>query len=157
MPSDRTCRLRVGLLGPIVVEGRDGALVEPPGTLAKALVVILALAPREVGGTVGVETIVDELWGDRTPRNAKAALQTLISRLRGVTAEALVVSHPGGYSLDIVADEVDLGVAAARRVPVEQDGPRTADAQVVAADVEVNERFAIERRRGLGAEERGQG
>lgn len=109
--SERTRRLRVGLLGPVVVEGRSGVLVEPPGTLAKALIATLALSPRTVGGTVGVDVIVDEIWGEASPRNAKAALQTLISRLRAASADGLIVSHAGGYALGIAASEFDLGVA----------------------------------------------
>ena len=46
---------------------------------------------RPAGSAVSVETITDELWGDEPPRNAKAALQTLVSRLRAVAAEGLVV------------------------------------------------------------------
>ena len=111
--ADRSRRPRVGVLGPIVIEDRTGALIEPPGALAKALVATLAVAPRDVGGTVGVDTIVDELWGDAPPRNAKAALQTLVSRLRGIAADGLVVSHPGGYSLGVSAEELDLGAASA--------------------------------------------
>ena len=111
--ADRSRRPRVGVLGPIVIEDRAGALIEPPGALAKALVATLAVAPRDVGGTVGVDAIVDELWGEAPPRNAKAALQTLVSRLRGIAADGLVVSHPGGYSLGVAAEELDLGAASA--------------------------------------------
>ncbi|MFB9310755.1 putative ATPase/DNA-binding SARP family transcriptional activator [Agromyces hippuratus] len=105
-------RPRVCVLGPVRIEGRDGTLVEPPGSLAKALVAVLAVGPREPGGTVGVETIIDELWGEAPPRNAKAALQTLVSRLRAVAADGLVRFRPGGYALDVTPARLDLSAAA---------------------------------------------
>ncbi|SIO23311.1 AfsR/SARP family transcriptional regulator [Agromyces cerinus] len=105
-------RPRVCVLGPVRIEGRDGTLVEPPGSLAKALVAVLAVGPREPGGTVGVETIIDELWGEAPPRNAKAALQTLVSRLRAVAADGLVRFQPGGYALDVMPARLDLSAAA---------------------------------------------
>ncbi|WP_162256660.1 BTAD domain-containing putative transcriptional regulator [Agromyces sp. Soil535] len=113
MPIEPRPDLRVGVLGPVLLEGRSGALIEPPGALAKALVAALAVLPRTVGGTVGIDVIADELWGDATPRNARAALQTLVSRVRAVTADDLIASHPGGYALAISSSELDLGVAGA--------------------------------------------
>ncbi|KQM82943.1 BTAD domain-containing putative transcriptional regulator [Agromyces sp. Leaf222] len=103
---------RVRVLGPISVEGPDGSRVEPPGALAKALIAVLAVLPRAAGGGVGVEAIVDEIWGDAPPRNAKAALQTLVSRLRSTTADGLLRSVPGGYALGVEADQLDLSLAA---------------------------------------------
>lgn len=117
-------RPRVSVLGPVRVEGRDGTLVEPPGTLAKALVAVLAAAPHDAGGTVGVETIIDELWGEAPPRNAKAALQTLVSRLRAVAADGLVRFLPGGYALDVAPGELDLSAAQLAA----ESGGSTADA-----------------------------
>lgn len=102
---------RVRVLGPISVEGPDGSRVEPPGALAKALIAVLAVLPRAAGGGVGVEAIVDEIWGDAPPRNAKAALQTLVSRLRTVAADGVLRSVPGGYALGVDASQLDLSLA----------------------------------------------
>ncbi|MET0974257.1 MAG: BTAD domain-containing putative transcriptional regulator [Leifsonia sp.] len=103
---------RVAVLGPVLVEGRDGTLIEPPGAMAKALVAVLVGDPgRPAGSAVSVETISDELWGDALPRNARAALQTLVSRLRAVAAEGLVVSTARGYSLAVHDEETDAGQA----------------------------------------------
>lgn len=101
---------RVALLGPVVIEGRTGALVEPGGTLAKAFIAALAASPT---CTLSVDTIVDELWGDDRPRNAKAALQTLVSRVRQVAADGIVVSSPAGYALDVEPTRTDAGIARA--------------------------------------------
>ena len=104
--------VRVALLGPVLIEGRSGALVEPPGTLAKALVVVLASAGRPgPRRPVSVETIIDDLWGDDTPRNARAALQTLVSRLRAVAADGLITSTASGYAIDADERRIDLGRA----------------------------------------------
>ncbi|SFR73386.1 Predicted ATPase [Agromyces sp. CF514] len=102
---------RVRVLGPISFEGADGGQVEPPGTLAKALIAVLAVLPLQAGGGVGVDAIVDELWGDARPRNAKAALQTLVSRLRTVAADGLLRSVPGGYALGVGTTQLDLALA----------------------------------------------
>lgn len=103
---------RVAVLGPVLIDGRDGRSIEPPGALAKALVAVLVGDPgRPAGSAVSVETIADELWGDELPRNAKAALQTLVSRLRAVAAEGLVVSTARGYALAVHDDQTDVGQA----------------------------------------------
>ncbi|MCU1529055.1 MAG: hypothetical protein JWP75_2818 [Frondihabitans sp.] len=89
--------VRVAVLGPVLVlESGGSALVEPPSTRGKALVATLALAN---GTSVSVSRLVDELWGDTPPRAGKAALQTLVSRLRQVCADEVIVSTPGGYAL----------------------------------------------------------
>ncbi|MFF2372588.1 BTAD domain-containing putative transcriptional regulator [Agromyces sp. NPDC058110] len=112
MPSASAAPTRVRVLGPVTIEGRGGEPVEPTGTLAKALIAVLAVLPREAGGAVGVDAIVDELWGDDDrPRNEKAALQTLVSRLRAVAADGMLHSVPGGYALGVDTAEVDLGLA----------------------------------------------
>jgi predicted ATPase/DNA-binding SARP family transcriptional activator len=103
---------RVGVLGPVTVSSPSGEAVEPGGATAKALVVALALAH----GALSVRALVDDIWRDDPPRNEKAALQTLVSRVRSAGAEGLIVSTPGGYSLDTaVAFTTDLAAAGAER------------------------------------------
>ncbi|UOE45801.1 ATP-binding protein [Agromyces larvae] len=111
MPTDYR-GLRVALLGPVLVEGRDGVLAEPPGVLAKALLAALTGPDgRGVDRTHGVDAITDGVWGDDPPRNAKQALQTLVSRLRSACAEGLIDSRAGGYALAIPAHATDVGLA----------------------------------------------
>jgi len=98
---------RVGVLGPVAVADASGCLVEPPGTLSKALVAALVAVPRRPGDAVGIDTIVDELWGEAAPQHPRAALQTLVSRLRRL-APGLVRSTPGGYALALDPGTVDL-------------------------------------------------
>jgi len=104
--------LRVALLGPVLVEGRSGEPIEPAGALAKALFVALAgVDGRGSGRAHGLEAIADDLWGDDRPDNERAALQSLVSRVRSASAPGLVVSRPGGYALDVVPAQTDLGLA----------------------------------------------
>lgn len=99
--------MQVSILGPVRV-GPAGAV---PGAGVRALLVRLALTP---GRVVGVETIVDDLWGDR-PANAANAVQAAASRLRKalnghpVAVEAVA----GGYRLAVGRDDVDAAVAEA--------------------------------------------
>ncbi|QDZ14531.1 ATP-binding protein [Humibacter ginsenosidimutans] len=101
---------RVAVLGPVLVATPNGTLAEPGGSTAKALVVSLLLAR----GSLSVRGIGDDLWEDEPPRNLKAALQTLVSRVRAVAADGLIVSAPGGYELGAHGDS-DLAEATRRR------------------------------------------
>jgi predicted ATPase/DNA-binding SARP family transcriptional activator len=83
--------------------------VEPSGSLGKSLIVALTLAR---GGWLSVAGLVDELWGDDPPRQAKAALQTLVSRVRAECADGLLRSVNGGYRLVVDPDDTDLGRAS---------------------------------------------
>ncbi|MGO4104420.1 BTAD domain-containing putative transcriptional regulator [Leifsonia sp. YAF41] len=103
-------RIRVAILGPVLVAGRDGVLVPPSGALGQSLIRSLALARNHALST---DALIDDLWGDEPPGNAKAALHTLVSRLRGVIADDLLLSTPTGYALALDADETDVGLAHA--------------------------------------------
>jgi predicted ATPase/DNA-binding SARP family transcriptional activator len=100
---------RVALLGPVLVEDPAGTLTPLTGALARTLVVTLALAG---GQTITAETLIDELWGDEPPRGARAALQTLVSRLRRSVADGIVASEGNGYRLAVDRSDVDLTRAA---------------------------------------------
>ncbi|HWH01646.1 MAG TPA: AfsR/SARP family transcriptional regulator [Pilimelia sp.] len=98
------------ILGPIEV--RSGAVyAEARGAFQRAL--LIALLAGE-GKLVSTEALIDELWGERPPRQAENALQAHVSRLRrkleelepGRSAPRLV-SWPTGYRLLVEEDEVD--------------------------------------------------
>jgi predicted ATPase/DNA-binding SARP family transcriptional activator len=99
---------RIAVLGPVLAEAPSGALVPVAGALARTFLVALVLAH---GRAVTAESLIDDLWGDDPPRGARAALQTLVSRLRRATADGLVVSTAAGYALGVDADATDLGAA----------------------------------------------
>ena len=98
---------RVAVLGPVLVEDRTGALTEPAGALGKSLIVALVLAR----GAASVPSLVDDLWDDAPPRQERAALQTLVSRVRTTTADGLLESTPSGYALAVPPEQTDLGRA----------------------------------------------
>ncbi|HWU60379.1 MAG TPA: BTAD domain-containing putative transcriptional regulator, partial [Microbacteriaceae bacterium] len=130
-------RVRVAVLGPVLMSGRSGELVEAPGALGKNFIVALALAP---GSTLSVRGLVDDLWGENPPRNEKAALQTLVSRVRAVCAADLIVSTASGYGLIAALDQIDLTRASEHR-----DRARSAQASGdhVRAEREATEGLAL--------------
>ncbi|MEY9952946.1 BTAD domain-containing putative transcriptional regulator [Leifsonia sp. EB34] len=101
---------RVAVLGPVLVEDRTGALAEPSGTRGKSLIVALALAR----GGRSVPALVEDLWDDAPPRQERAALQTLVSRVRTSSADGILESTPSGYALTVGAHGTDLDLAAHR-------------------------------------------
>src|SRR4051812_13632941 len=98
---------RVAVLGPVLVEDRSGALTEPAGALGKSLIVALVLAR----GAATVPSLVEDLWDDAPPRQERAALQTLVSRVRTTSADGLLESTPSGYALAVPPEQTDLGLA----------------------------------------------
>jgi DNA-binding SARP family transcriptional activator/tetratricopeptide (TPR) repeat protein len=97
------------ILGPVrlSVAGRTTTVGEPR---QQAVLAVLLLEP---GHTVTIDTLVDRVWGDFPPRQARRSLQAHITRIR----RALESAEPGGarltreagaYRLDIRPDQVDL-------------------------------------------------
>ncbi|QNE37408.1 ATP-binding protein [Leifsonia shinshuensis] len=101
-------RPRVAVLGPVLVEDRSGALAEPSGTRGKSLIVALVLAR----GGLSVPALVEDLWDDAPPRQERAALQTLVSRVRTSSADGILESTPSGYALAVGRHGTDLDLAA---------------------------------------------
>ncbi len=101
--------LRVGLLGPTIVEV-DGQVQPVPGAPQRAVLARLALSP---GRTVPDADLVDVLWPGGAPDNALGNLQSYVSRLRRVVGTATVPRDTVGYRLDLGAEAVDAGRFAA--------------------------------------------
>ncbi|OII12304.1 BTAD domain-containing putative transcriptional regulator [Curtobacterium sp. MCBA15_008] len=111
---------RIAVLGPVTVAGPSGAPTPVPGALARSFLVALVLAR---GHAVTTEALIDELWPVDQPRGARAALQTLVSRLRRTVADGVVVSTSTGYALGCDPDDVDL--ARAERAAADHADPET--------------------------------
>jgi DNA-binding SARP family transcriptional activator/uncharacterized protein HemY len=96
--------LRIGVLGPL--QGtRDGAAITMPRGRAAVLLALLALSP---GRPVGSARLAELIWDDDDrPERARARLQTVVARLRGLLP-ATVVTAGDGYLLDIAPGQVDL-------------------------------------------------
>ncbi|MGI5165791.1 BTAD domain-containing putative transcriptional regulator [Spirillospora sp. CA-253888] len=110
--------MRFGVLGPLAVWTAEGEPVAVPEAKVRALLADLLITP---GRPVPVDRLVEDLWGDRPPRNPTGTLQARVSQLRSALGDrSLVVSRPPGYALEVAADAVDAGrftalVAQARR------------------------------------------
>ncbi|HEX6359063.1 AfsR/SARP family transcriptional regulator [Actinophytocola sp.] len=97
------------ILGPVrlYVTGRTTTVGEPR---QQAVLAALLLEP---GHAVGIDTLVDRVWGEFPPQQARRSLQAHIARIRRTLegAEpggALLTREAGGYRLDIRPDQVDL-------------------------------------------------
>jgi predicted ATPase/DNA-binding SARP family transcriptional activator len=103
-------RLRVRLLGPLDVTVGDSG-IGPEGSFRRSLFALLALHANEV---VGMDELVDGLWGDSPPRSATGVVQTYVSTWRRSLddAEAAGGKHIAtsgtGYRLRLDEDESDL-------------------------------------------------
>ena len=82
---------------------RDGSMLRLAGGRQRTLLAVLAAA---AGRVVTAEALTDALWGDDLPADPPAALFNQVSRLRRVLGAALR-TEPGGYRLDVDADDVD--------------------------------------------------
>ncbi len=113
-PGDRRggSRLRVGVLGPLLVRRGDKA-VDVRGAGPRCLLGLLALRPEQV---VSREEIVEVLWDGTPPRACLNQIQVYVGRLRRLlepeatarTGFRILVRNGGGYRLDLDAVGLDL-------------------------------------------------
>ncbi|MEV8377774.1 BTAD domain-containing putative transcriptional regulator [Kribbella sp. NPDC056861] len=98
--------MRIAVLGPLAMWAADGSPLDVRGVRLRGLLARLALS---AGRPVGVETLVDDLWGTGAP--SANALQSLVSRLRAglpaTESSISVQSGPAGYTLTISPESVD--------------------------------------------------
>ncbi|HWC83793.1 MAG TPA: BTAD domain-containing putative transcriptional regulator [Pseudonocardiaceae bacterium] len=114
------------VLGPLEVTA-DGQVLDLGGPRLRALV---ALLTANLGQVVSVTVLVDELWGEQAPGDARRTARTYVSRLRRVLGPAaeLIVTHPAGYLLRTEPDRVDaarfarLADAGRQQLAVDQPG-----------------------------------
>ncbi|MEU8243712.1 BTAD domain-containing putative transcriptional regulator [Actinoplanes missouriensis] len=93
--------MRFGILGPLRAEQPDGSPIPPGGPRLRALLAMLLI---DAGRPVGIERLIDGLYGEHPPSGAANALQSQVSRLR----QSLPVERePAGYRLAIDPSEVD--------------------------------------------------
>ncbi|MER7754612.1 BTAD domain-containing putative transcriptional regulator [Kitasatospora sp. NPDC097643] len=106
--------LRFQVLGP--VQAWSGTQPLSLGSPQQQAVLTSLLLQQ--GRPVSTPDLVDDLWGDRPPPQAIAALRTYVSRLRAViephrevrAPAEILVSVSDGYAMRIPADSVDLSV-----------------------------------------------
>ncbi|GAB2835182.1 AfsR/SARP family transcriptional regulator [Streptomyces daliensis] len=118
-PEQQERRLRFAVLGPVRAWRGDQAL-NMGSPQQRALLAALLLRG---GHTATAEELIDAIWGEEPPDQAKAALRTYASRIRkalGADAEVLV-SESGGYAIRATADAVlDVDTAAALATDAEK-------------------------------------
>ncbi|MFE2757003.1 BTAD domain-containing putative transcriptional regulator [Actinosynnema sp. NPDC059335] len=96
-------RVRFGVLGPMVVRRADGSEVRVGGPRLRALVAVLAV---EAGRVVGVDRLVEALYGQCPPAGVVNAVQSQVSRLRALV-DVEVERSAAGYRLVVDPGEVD--------------------------------------------------
>ena len=105
MVPGQPTEVELRVLGPLEVQVR-GVPVAVPGVRQRALLAALLLRR---GTVVPFARLVDEVFGEKPPEDARNAVQTYVARLRhalGPAAEAVVTQAPG-YLLDVPAAAVD--------------------------------------------------
>lgn len=90
------------MLGPLLVRGRAGAEVRIGSPRQRRLLTALAL---HTGADVGVDTLVELVWGDDPPSDPDGAVQTNVARLRRLLPPgARIVTGARRYRLDAPLD-----------------------------------------------------
>src|SRR6266508_3877301 len=95
-----------GVLGPLEVRVA-GRPVAVPGARQRALLAALLLRR---GTVVAFDRLIDDVFGEQPPDEARNALQTYAARLRHALGPAagVVVTRAPGYALEVPGDAVDL-------------------------------------------------
>jgi WD40 repeat protein/DNA-binding SARP family transcriptional activator len=92
--------MRIGLLGPLVLEGGVGKI----GPRDRVVLAALAVRPGDVNSS---ERLADALWGDRPPASSKKVVQGCVARLRKLLGPETIETLPQGYRLSVSSDELD--------------------------------------------------
>jgi serine/threonine-protein kinase len=97
--------MEVRILGPLEVVEGDGP-VRLGGLKPRAVLAHLAIRANHV---VPAEVLIEQLWGEELPEDARNALQTHVSRLRSALGDGRIESRPPGYVLRLGTGELDAG------------------------------------------------
>jgi DNA-binding SARP family transcriptional activator/tetratricopeptide (TPR) repeat protein len=107
-----TTRAHFRLLGPVrLLAGERDVPIGGPGV--RGLLALLALAPNQV---VGLDDIIDALWGGEPPATARTIVHGNVSHLRrilrtiqdGGPGSARILTAPPGYQLSVDPQRVDV-------------------------------------------------
>ena len=93
------------LLGPMEVLDGDTP-VALGGLKQRALLARLLVSPNR---TVAVDRLVDDLWGEPVPDSAAKMVQIFVSQLRKVLPDAVLVTRPPGYLVEVDPEAIDVG------------------------------------------------
>lgn len=138
----------IKVLGPLEATA-CGVSIVPSARKQRQVLALLALNP---GHVVTSDTLIEEIWDDRPPGVPLGTLQTYILHLRrnlgqalahdgdDVSSKDVLLTSPGGYTLDVPTDAVDAVryerlLAAGRRAVNHADYPVAARKLGEALDV----------------------
>lgn len=93
------------ILGPLEVVDADRPLALG-GERQRALLALLLTRANEV---VSTDSLIDELWGMRPPKQALNTIQYYVSQLRKTLGAERIVTRAPGYVIRVERDELDLG------------------------------------------------
>jgi DNA-binding SARP family transcriptional activator len=91
------------ILGPLEASA-NGTPIQLGGQKQRALLGLFLTRP---GDLVPSERIIDELWGEHPPPTAATSLQNLVSQLRRLLGQGVIVTRSPGYVLEVEPDQVD--------------------------------------------------
>ena len=92
------------VLGPLEVVA-DGHPLELNRKMQRSLLALLLL---DAGEVVSSDRLIEELWGNKSPKAAIHSLQNLVSDLRKVLGRDTVRTREPGYVLDVDRNRIDL-------------------------------------------------
>ena len=92
------------ILGPLEVSDETGPLLLG-GQKQRAVLALLLLEP---GRVIGVDRLIDALWGEQPPRTATTSLQNFISQLRKTLGPDVLETKSPGYRLRVRPGELDI-------------------------------------------------
>jgi predicted ATPase len=95
--------VRIGLLGGLRIE-HEGEPIAVSGSMQLAVLFRLAV---DAGTAVSYRSIAEDVWGSDAPENGRAALQSIVSRLRSQLPPGIIESTVGGYRLAVARADVD--------------------------------------------------
>ncbi|MER5648133.1 BTAD domain-containing putative transcriptional regulator [Streptosporangium sp. NPDC002524] len=101
--------IRFGILGPLEV-WRGSQLITVNATKQRVILATLLLSANRV---VLADELVERLWQDQFPRDARASLQTHLARLRRALGDdhegrSMIRTNPGGYLIEVATENLDL-------------------------------------------------
>jgi DNA-binding SARP family transcriptional activator len=93
------------LLGSLDVTAADGRTVVVTRGHESSLLALLLL---QRNAPISVDRIIDELWADAAPENARKSIHIYVSRLRKVIGSSEIETSAAGYRLVVPPDAVDV-------------------------------------------------
>ncbi|HZA26991.1 MAG TPA: BTAD domain-containing putative transcriptional regulator [Actinomycetota bacterium] len=96
-------RIQFRVLGPLEVEAGGGP-IHLGGPKQRAVLAHLLFRANQL---VPAETLVDEIWGDEPPEQARNIIQTYVSHLRKALGRDRIESQAPGYRLRLESSELD--------------------------------------------------